>query len=204
MPTPPQGTKEIAMNPSTKHESGLKPFHAIMLAALVSTSLPALAQQGGYRPERSQDEHVTYGYAQVMRVDPVYRLVSDGRSGPRCDRRHRGDGGDPRGGAVLGAIIGGALGNQAGKGDGRKAATVAGAVIGGTIGYQVDKNNGSDPQRRVECTASGYYETRELMGYDVEYQYKGERYVSRLPYDPGNRMRVRVSVVPEDQAYGSR
>lgn len=178
----------------------------IRCAALVLTlltSVPVFAQSGQRPLER--DAHVTYGHAQVMRVDPVYRLVNDGRSGPRCDRRRpRSDGGDPRGGAVLGAIIGGAIGHQAGKGDGRKAATIAGAVAGGAIGYQVDKNNGSDPQRRVDCSAAGYYETREIVGFDVEYQYKGERYVSRLSYDPGNRLRVRVSVTPEDQAYGSR
>jgi len=43
------------------------------------------------------------------------------------------------GGTVLGAIVGGALGNQVGKGDGRKAATIAGAVAGGAIGHKVEK-----------------------------------------------------------------
>ena len=38
---------------------------------------------------------------------------------------------------------------------------------------------------------------RKIVGYDVEYQYKGEKYMSRLVRDPGNRLRVRVSVVPE-------
>lgn len=45
------------------------------------------------------------------------------------------------GGTVLGAIIGGALGNQVGKGDGRKAATIAGAVAGGAIGHNIEKDN---------------------------------------------------------------
>jgi outer membrane lipoprotein SlyB len=44
------------------------------------------------------------------------------------------------GGTVLGAIVGGALGNQVGKGDGRKAATIAGAVAGGAIGHNVEKD----------------------------------------------------------------
>lgn len=43
------------------------------------------------------------------------------------------------GGTVLGAIVGGALGNQVGKGDGRKAATVAGALAGGVVGHNVEK-----------------------------------------------------------------
>ena len=45
------------------------------------------------------------------------------------------------GGTVLGAIVGGALGNQVGKGDGRKAATIAGALAGGAVGHNVEKNN---------------------------------------------------------------
>ncbi|HET9034122.1 MAG TPA: glycine zipper 2TM domain-containing protein [Dokdonella sp.] len=49
------------------------------------------------------------------------------------------------GGTVLGAIVGGALGNQVGKGDGRNAATIAGAVAGGAIGHQVEKNNRQSP-----------------------------------------------------------
>lgn len=44
-------------------------------------------------------------------------------------------------GTAIGAIAGGVLGNQIGKGDGRTAATVGGAVAGGAIGHQVEKNN---------------------------------------------------------------
>lgn len=46
-------------------------------------------------------------------------------------------------GAVIGALAGGVLGNQVGKGDGRKAATVAGAVAGGVVGNQVGKRSGN-------------------------------------------------------------
>ncbi|MGH8171587.1 MAG: glycine zipper 2TM domain-containing protein [Rhodanobacteraceae bacterium] len=44
-------------------------------------------------------------------------------------------------GTAIGAVAGGVLGNQVGKGDGRKAATVAGAVAGGAIGHSVEKSN---------------------------------------------------------------
>ena len=39
-------------------------------------------------------------------------------------------------------------------------------------------------------------EYRRPIAYDVDYVYRGMKYRSRLPYDPGNRLRVRVSVVP--------
>src|SRR5574337_391175 len=45
---------------------------------------------------------------------------------------------------TCGAVAGGVLGNQVGKGDGRKAATVAGAVAGGVVGNQVGKRSGGD------------------------------------------------------------
>ena len=33
-------------------------------------------------------------------------------------------------------------------------------------------------------------------GYDVEYRYRGEVFVSRLDHDPGDRLRIRVAVIP--------
>ncbi|HOV58635.1 MAG TPA: glycine zipper 2TM domain-containing protein [Rhodanobacteraceae bacterium] len=54
------------------------------------------------------------------------------------------------GGTVLGAIVGGALGNQVGKGDGRKAATVAGAVAGGAVGHNIEKSRRTRTLWRVE------------------------------------------------------
>ncbi|KGI78422.1 membrane protein [Oleiagrimonas soli] len=53
-------------------------------------------------------------------------------------------------GTIIGAVAGAALGNQVGKGDGRKAATVAGAVAGGAVGNEVAKRNSGDvPAYRV-------------------------------------------------------
>jgi uncharacterized protein YcfJ len=39
-------------------------------------------------------------------------------------------------------------------------------------------------------------EFRRPIAYDVDYVYKGAKYRSRLPYDPGNRLRIRISVTP--------
>jgi hypothetical protein len=38
----------------------------------------------------------------------------------------------------------------------------------------------------------------------VEYVHQGKTYMSRLPYDPGDRLRVRVSVTPVDDSTGYR
>lgn len=39
-------------------------------------------------------------------------------------------------------------------------------------------------------------EFRRPIAYDVDYVYKGSRYRSRLPEDPGNRLRIRIGITP--------
>ncbi len=53
-------------------------------------------------------------------------------------------------GTVLGAIGGGLIGNQFGKGGGRVAATIGGAVVGGLIGNQIGKDLDQEDRRRAE------------------------------------------------------
>lgn len=64
-------------------------------------------------------------------------------------------------GTVIGVIAGAALGNQIGKGDGRKAATIGGAIAGGAIGHKVEKNNrnGRDYYRVEVRMDDGDYRT---------------------------------------------
>ena len=160
-----------------------------------------------YRDPRGREENVNYAYADVLRADPIYETFRESQPREECyDERvvqNEPPGGNPTGGTVVGAIIGGVLGNQVGSGDGRKAATVAGAVIGGAIGNNVDRNNGpgrsyESTQTRCQVVDGGGYERREIVGYDVEYRYRGDVYMSRLDYNPGDRLRVRVSVTPAD------
>ncbi len=47
-------------------------------------------------------------------------------------------------------------------------------------------------------TVSVVYQERRLVGYDVEYAWKGEKYMSRLLADPGSRLRIRIAVMPDD------
>lgn len=39
-------------------------------------------------------------------------------------------------------------------------------------------------------------EFRRPIAYDVDYVWRGTKYRSRLPEDPGNRLRIRISVTP--------
>jgi uncharacterized protein YcfJ len=104
------------------------------------------------------------------------------------------------GGSVLGGIAGAIIGNQVGDGSGRVAATAAGAIAGTMIGDRVQNNNAPQGQRVQEqavrqCRMVDGYETR-TVGYDVTYDYHGQSYTSMMSYDPGQRVRVRVSVEP--------
>ena len=40
-------------------------------------------------------------------------------------------------------------------------------------------------------------EYRRAVAYDVEYIHRGVKYRSRLPIDPGKRLRVRITVTPD-------
>lgn len=183
-------------------------MNRMLLPILLLTASPIGLAQSPYDDRRGPvPENISYGYADVLRVDPIYDTVMTSEPREECYERQgqyrERSGGDPTGGTVLGAIIGGALGNQVGKGDGRKAATVAGAVIGGAIGRDIDQNNGSAGGRYerggTTCrVVQVQREERRVVGYDVEYRYRGEVFMSRLDYDPGERMRVRVAIAPAD------
>ena len=43
-------------------------------------------------------------------------------------------------------------------------------------------------------------EYRRPIAYDVDYSYKGSKFRTRLAQDPGNRLRVRVSITPQPMA----
>lgn len=151
-------------------------------------------------PPATQPASVHFGWAEVLRVDPVYAAVQQPppqqcypQAVTRQDDNHTG-------GTILGAIVGGVLGNTIGKGDGRKAATVAGAVAGGAIGNRVSSahDRSVTTQQTVCRPVDNYVPQQQIVAYDVEYRYRGEVYLSRLPFDPGERLRVRVTVAPAD------
>lgn len=175
---------------------------------LLAASAPVLAQ---YAPAyddsqyyaESSPENVSYGYAQVLRADEVVETVRTRVPEERCSNTEYRQSGNTTGSTVIGAIVGAAIGNQVGDGSGRRAATVAGAVAGGAIGNNIARQRAEAESRGCQLVEVER-EERQVVGYDVEYMYKGEKYMSRLPYDPGNRLRIRVSVTPDDAETASR
>lgn len=192
-----------------------------LAAAFTVASAGALAQDR-YDDSRYDDRHDNryddggaYDYAKVIDVQPLTTRVRVSTPQRECWDETRydqggygvspgGHGPQVAGSTLLGAVIGAAIGNQIGHGQGRKAATAGGAVIGAAIGHQ----NGmrrygavSAPQpytvQRCETRYHDEYQER-VDGYRVTYVYHGRRQVTELPYRPGDRIRVRVDVSPAE------
>ncbi|HZF15139.1 MAG TPA: glycine zipper 2TM domain-containing protein [Steroidobacteraceae bacterium] len=157
----------------------------------------------------------SYDYAKVISTEPITRQVRVDTPRRECwtdtyyEDRSYGYGERPgtAGRMILGGLIGAAIGNQIGHGDGRRAATVAGALIGTAIGHDAGSRAGGPPvvrqsvPRDVERCEVRYETTYEnhVEGYNVVYVYDGQRHRTRLPYDPGERIRVRVDVSPAER-----
>lgn len=176
----------------------IKLLFSVLVLAL--SAFGAQAQDGRYANQNS-DDNTHYGWADVLRVDPVSAVTQTEVPRQECYDQQvvRQDRGNSTAGTILGAVVGGVLGNTVGKGDGRRAATVVGAVAGGAVGNRASDHGGSYETTQTRCRqVSSVSEQRRIVGYDVEYKYRGEVYVSRLNYDPGERLRVRVNVQPAD------
>jgi uncharacterized protein YcfJ len=97
-------------------------------------------------------------------------------------------------GGVMGAIAGGAVGNQIGHGGGRAAATVLGLVGGAILGDRIEGPGATQVQNVQNCTTQTFYENR-ATSYNVVYEYAGKQYTVQLPYDPGPTIKLQVSPV---------
>jgi uncharacterized protein YcfJ len=190
----------------------------LMAAGLLLTGQAAFAgDHGKWRAGRYDRPYSPeYDYARVIDVDPIVRQVRVTTPKRECWTETRYEevqtgGYDPRRGSagsmILGGIIGAAIGNQIGRGDGRRAATVAGAVIGSAIGHDAAGRRARNAgpvytetrpydTERCEVRYDESYEER-IDGYRVTYEYAGRRQTTQLPYDPGDRIRVRVDVRPD-------
>lgn len=154
-------------------------------------------------PASGPAEHVNFAYAQVLDVSPVYADVRVPRPVEQCNEYERVERVPPAsaGGTLIGAIIGGVIGNQVGSGSGRRVATVAGAAIGGAVGNQAGSHTRVSEETRCH-TIDSYVIEQQVVGYDVEYRYRGEVFMSRLDHDPGDRLRIRVAVSPVSGSAG--
>ena len=142
-----------------------------------------------------------YDYAKVVNAQPIVRTVTVKTPVRECWQetqyystyeRRRGSGGR----ALAGAVIGGVIGHQFGSGRGKDAATVAGSMIGAAVGHgPVRRVDVAEPVERCSTRYENRLEQR-VEGYKVLYRYHGQTYSTRMPYDPGKKIKVRVDIRP--------
>lgn len=178
-------------------------------AGLALASAAALADSSGNFSDGRYDREDDLDFAEVVHVEPIRRQVRVSEPVRECwqETRPVSDGpfsSNHVGGTLLGGAIGTVVGNQIGHGRGKDVARVAGALIGGAIGHNVSvdraRQRGEESLRSYERCDVRYRDSfvERIDGYDVTYEYAGREYMTRMPYDPGERIRVRVDVTPTE------
>lgn len=151
-------------------------------------------------------------YGRVEHVEPVYKYFEHRIPHETCWNdtvrvdRPRQSHHDSTTSTLVGGVIGGAIGHAVGHGKSNKK---LGAVVGSVIGMSVGRDIGERKQEKhrhhdtpiykeVERCDVRYTTKRDerLVGYDVTYKYKGERYTTFMQEHPGKRIRLAVSVQP--------
>lgn len=161
----------------------------LILSALGLCALP-LAQAGDFED-----------FGRVVRVQPRVEQIRTPHRECRTDYveaqvpQQRSEGG-----SVIGGIAGALLGSTIGHGNGKVAAAAAGGIAGAMVGNNIDnQNNVAGPQVQEQavqrCRNVDSIEQR-TTGYDVTYDYRGHTYTTFTNTDPGNRIRLHVSVDP--------
>ena len=145
----------------------------------------------------------------VVSVTPVKEIVNEPyescgteyeqqsvQSAPRAEEGHEIAGG------LAGAVAGGLLGSLMGEGGGKVAAAAAGAGLGAIAGSQLGKDRSPSQgethttvQQVQRCKMVDHWDIK--TNYNVVYEYNGQRFSTKLPYDPGRQMKVNVSVTPK-------
>ena len=141
--------------------------------------------------------------ARVLGVEPQYENVNVPRQECRSDwvSEARPAGRRDYGGALIGGVAGALLGNQVGRGHGREAATAVGAVFGALTGDHIaNRGRWEQPYEPVarevtSCRTVSDVQAR-VVGYRVDYEYRGQRFSTLMQDPPGAFVAVRVSVEP--------
>lgn len=145
--------------------------------------------------------------ASVVESRAIYEVVEISTPQEQCweeetvvDRR--GSGNRSNTPVLVSTILGGAIGNAVGHNkSNQRVGAVLGAVLGHSIGRDIMRRNESPSSREYQTvqrceTVYQQHEEERLVGYQVTYLYNGEEYSVRTNTDPGDEIRVRVSVQP--------
>ncbi len=156
-------------------------IRSLLPLLLLSAALGATAQE-----RVVQAENVKLDYAQVLNVEPVYQTLRASRTEQVCDELP----------TLPTTTV------HPPKEQSRWSRFID--SIKGVFTSEDNEARAESPDEQmavetahVRCrTVPVEREFRRPIAYDVDYVYKGTKYRSRLAEDPGNRLRIRVSVMP--------
>ncbi|WP_303746781.1 hypothetical protein [Stenotrophomonas pigmentata] len=164
-----------------------------MICLLAGAAVPALAQEPEQRNRVVIMENVRYDYAQVLNVEPVFQTLRASRTEEHCE---------PVSTRTLAPVQ--VKGEEDKGGFRRFWDSVRGMFKQEGQAQEEDMAlapqnvGGSSALLTPECKIVEVgREFRRPIAYDVDYVYKGIKFRSRLPEDPGNRLKLRVSITPD-------
>ncbi|WP_448143129.1 hypothetical protein [Stenotrophomonas bentonitica] len=162
---------------------------------LGSAAFMACAQDAEVRNRVVIVENVKFDYAQVLNVEPVFQTLRATRTEEHCE---------PVSTRTLAPVNVTGEEPQEEKGRFGRFMDSVRSIFKREDGSTEDMapvveapaaKNGPLLTRDCRIIPVGR-EFRRPIAYDVDYVYKGTKYRSRLPEDPGNRLKIRVSITP--------
>lgn len=149
-----------------------------IFSVLFLVALPAAAQ-GSAAGAAGAAENVRLDYAQVLNVSPLYETLRASRTELRCEEVAT-----PKRTPAKPAPEEGGWSKMLDS-------------VKGVFTREPEPEPKAAGAPKANCRMVPVQrEFQRPIAYDVDYVYKGVKYRSRLVEDPGNRLRIRVSVTP--------
>lgn len=185
---------ELNVNPVALKKS----TQLVALATLVASTAACAGPRGGQIVGYQSGSSSTTVHARVISSSPVMAQVAVPRQ--VCYDELRQEPARSSGaGAIVGAIAGGAMGNAVGKGTGRAVATGLGVILGAAVGDRIENDGRPGVMRTVQrCEQQSSYQN-QVVGYNVVYEYGGQRYSTQMQHQPGSTIPINVTVNPSDE-----
>jgi len=172
-------------------------FKSLLITTLACTPLLADASHKNKHHRHHQQSYTTF--ARVTHVEPIIRYVEVNRPYEECweegyeddhydyesQREHKG-----RRSPLLQKSHNSGIAPQTKVTQPQKEKS---NIISSTKSQSHSRGHRQHQECRVVHRS---HREKRIDGYLVHYRYKGENFETRLPYDPGDRMEVRVSVTP--------
>ena len=183
---------------ATEKIKKIKPLYALALVMFAGTVLYA----NNAHAEAGNGIISYHDTAQVMNVEAVYRTIYQDDGTTPC-HTHSGNyeiegDGNPNN-EIIGAIIGGVLGNQIAKNKSHRGpATVIGAIGGAVIGSSQDKNRVGTSTHTVCDKNYNTIKREEVWFYRVTYNLNGQRFVmdhKRRPQFNERKVLIKIQVL---------